>query len=270
MLHLFKQLWFFTCFLLPFGLGAGAAYAQEGAQPGEDTQAANIRILSVGVESIRHYPYYGMCGEEFCGFARDLIDSFAADQGFTIHYVPLPINRLHRAMIDGRIDLKFPASPIWATEEKLGHEIFYTEPVIDFIDGIMSLASTPDKAPLRLGTIRGFTLNKALIAKAGTEQVMEAGTDQDLIQLLIRGRVDGIYSNIAVLNYVLGQEKLATGTLVFRSDLPYQRSSYYVSSREKALVDNFDRWMVEHAGKLTALKAQYELGLSGALTARAR
>ncbi len=241
----------------------------EVAATAQDEGPPRPMVLSVGVENIRHYPYYGMCGREFCGFARDLLDSFAADRGLDLRYMPLPINRLHRAMLDGRIDLKFPASPIWATTEKAGYEIFYSKPVIDFVDGIMSLAGA-DAAPARIGTIRGFTLNQDLLDRAGVERVIEAGTDQDLIQLLLRGRVDGIYSNIAVINHALRQQKLDDGAFVFRSDLPYQRSSYYLSSRQRHLTDSFDAWMAERADTVAALKARYELGASSILSSTAR
>ena len=120
--------------------------------------AAFARIVVVGVETTQQMPYYGMCGEDYCGYGKELLDRFASDMDFTIKYRPMPILRLHRELIDGRIDLKFPASADWQPHLKKNKAIRYSAPLADYIDGVMML-SPPSADIHRLGTIHGFTLD---------------------------------------------------------------------------------------------------------------
>lgn len=221
------------------------------------TSDQTLTSYTIGVENITHLPYYGMCGASYCGYARDLLDAFARDEGLNVHFRSLPIPRLHRALVGGEIDAKFPAHPTWANDAKEGAPILYSDPVITFTDGYLSLPSGTG-LPMKVGTMRGFTLDFS--TQKWSPQIFEANAETDLFRLLQRGRVDAIYTNIGVMTDFLLREKINGNSVVFRRDLPYRRSQYFLSTAtDPLLVSRFNAWMARSSDKLLALQQRYNI-----------
>ncbi|UUZ54518.1 hypothetical protein LP419_40440 [Massilia sp. H-1] len=79
---------------LALGTAGGAAAAEADAP----------RQLTIGVEDLRYYPLHSSNnGSVFSGYARDVLDAFAKQQGYSFRYVPLPINRLYVAFLEGAL-----------------------------------------------------------------------------------------------------------------------------------------------------------------------
>lgn len=255
-------------------LGYGSAAAQPEAttdaaatQPGpkantqEQTQEQARALITVGVENINHLPFYGLCGGDYCGFGRDVIDAFAADKGLGVRYLALPIPRLHRTLADGGVDLKFPANPLWAHHLKEGATIRYSAPVVDFVDGFIMLAGRED-LPRTVSTLRGFTIDLSTIGP-DTPYLMEANAEENLFDLLLRGRIDAVYTNVGVMRHFLRRTGQGTATVSFRRDMPYNRSHYLLSTASRPnLIEDFDAWMANNRDTLDRLKATWQLDFS--------
>lgn len=123
----------------------------------------NLRAFEyvVGVEDVEYYPYWADRDGHYAGFARKLLDRFAESKGYHFVYQPLPVKRLWNTYFSGQVDLKFPDNPHWAKMRKSGYNIVYSQPAVNYIDGVMVL---PGHKGLglerleRLGTIRGTTI----------------------------------------------------------------------------------------------------------------
>jgi len=50
--------------------------------------------IHVGVELQPYQPYSDVENGEYRGYARDLLDAFAAEHGYRFVYMPLPVRRL--------------------------------------------------------------------------------------------------------------------------------------------------------------------------------
>jgi len=82
-------------------------------------------------------PYYqARADNTVSGFARDLLDQFARDEGYTIDFQVYPLNRVQQLQLQGKIDLRFPDSPLWALDKEKGSKIAYSRPIVSYTDGI--------------------------------------------------------------------------------------------------------------------------------------
>lgn len=220
--------------------------------------AAQNNTIVVGVENIMHLPYYGICDTGYCGFGRDLLDAFAEDQGTEIQYRPLPIPRLHRALTTGLIDAKFPANPDWAQDTKKNAPVLYSDPIVLFTDGFLTLPAHQN-SPVKIGTMRGFTIDLSVLGDAPI-RLYEANAEADLYNLLARGRVDAIYTNVDVMRAYLRRENIAEDSILFRRDLPFQNSQYFLSTATKPLLMNaFNKWLEASFDEIQALKKKHHI-----------
>jgi len=233
--------------------------------------------IVVGVENHDYFPHYGMKGEnQFHGVARAILDAFAVWKGIQLTYKPLPVERLFHELVAGDVDLKYPDHPAWGLAVKGKAEIAYSLPVAEFIDGVLL---RPRDKPRQvedikqLATILGFTLPSFWQTRVDSGAVKRIGVkhfDSLLLMALIGERVDGIYANVDVGLYRLQQIKTGkseipipsrlqeSDTLVFAPELPHDRSYYHLSSRaHPELIKEFDRFLVEQAAEVAALKHKY-------------
>jgi ABC-type amino acid transport substrate-binding protein len=225
--------------------------------------------LIVGVENQYYLPVYAYEKGVYQGFARELLDTFAQDQGYRIEYRALPVPRLYASFIAGQVDFKFPDNPRWKQDQRVGKQIVYSEPVLSFVDGV-SLPPNKRKMPLdgikRLGTVGGFT-PWAWIDRieSGKTQLSENSSLEALVRQTLAGRVDGAYASVAVINYQLDHVLKQPGALVFDPSLPNSRDSYYLSSiKRPKVVLEFNAWMRENQDRIAALKTKHavEKGLT--------
>lgn len=226
--------------------------------------------LVVGVEDQHYLPVYSYDNGAYTGFARELLDAFARDRGYVLEYRPLPVPRLYAAFLNGQVDLKFPDNPNWKMDLRQGRAISYSEPVAAFVDGVSVL---PDRLASgvgqvrRLGTMAGFTPWAWLdLVQAGKVSVVENSSFEALVRQTLLGRIDGVYANVAVINYQLDRVVRQPGGLRFDSSLPYSRDHYYLSSiKAPAVVADFNDWMKQNRSRIQAMKQKHavEKGVMG-------
>ncbi len=220
----------------------------------------------VGVEDITYMPHYNWNGQEYGGFARLLLDSFAKDKGHTFSYEPLPIKRLFNAFLSQKsVDFKYPDNPIWSANMREGVDVAYSDPVVEYIDGVFVLPENKGNVDnlKTLGTVLGFTAwdYKGDI-DSGKITVSENSNLESLLKMAIAGRVDAAYCNIAVGRQKL-QEMGQEGKLVFDPALPHTRANYLVSSvKHPEVIKEFNEWMAANAGTIDAMKKKWGVSLA--------
>ncbi|MCJ1879377.1 substrate-binding periplasmic protein [Pseudomonas nitroreducens] len=217
----------------------------------------------VGVENLPFAPHYSTDAQgNYQGFARDVLDLFASSSGISLEYRPLPVDALLPALLSGEVDLKYPDNPDWAPEQKAGKTLRYSQPVTQYVDGVLV-------APERLGQGIGALKRLALVegwTPRGYEVPIQAGQislapSADLRQMVhtaLKRQADGAYFNVVVATYYLDNIRAKPGALVFDPSLPHTRSAFHLSTvRQGDLIQRFDRFLVDHAKEVAALKAKY-------------
>ncbi|WFS62700.1 hypothetical protein LF599_00660 [Pseudodesulfovibrio thermohalotolerans] len=204
--------------------------------------------LTVGVERIDYPPYGSFRQGGYEGFARDLLDSFGIEHGYTMVYVALPVKRLYQEFLDTRtLDLKFPDCEEWNRSKRKGIKIFYSVPVCEYTDGILVKPENLGKgmeAIKTLGVIAG--LKPWLLVPPVDKDAMKVSENVSVSGLLgkgIRDRVDGVYTNLMVASHLL-EERGYKDKLVFDPDLPHATGHYHLSTIDHPLIlREFDEFM---------------------------
>lgn len=217
----------------------------------------------VGVENLAFAPHYSTDAQgNYQGFAREVLDLFASTSGITLEYRPLPVDVLLPALLAGEVDLKYPDNPNWAPEQKAGKTLRYSQPVAEYVDGVLV-------APERLGQGVGVLKTLALVdgwTPRGYEQQVQAGRialapSADLKQMIhsaLKKQADGAYFNVVVATFYLDNIRAKPGALVFDPSLPHTRSAFHLSTvKQDELIERFDRFLIDHAKDVAALKAKY-------------
>lgn len=235
------------CGLLPFLSLAAPASAQNG------------RSFVVGVEQLDYLPAYGIEDGAYIGYARELLDAFAADSGYLFEYRPMPVPRLFASLLAGTVDFKYPDSPNWSRAEKEGREVAYSSPAMVHIDGTVVARARDPESIETLGTVTGFTAWawQDRIDR-GEIHVTENADLTSLIRQVLAGRVDGAYANVAVVKHQLDTVLEQPDSLIYRSDLPFDRGTYHLSTTlHSEVIAAFDAWLEANAEQVARLQEDY-------------
>lgn len=244
-----RALWFIALFASlwqPFVLAAEAEYR-------------------IGVEQVDYYPIYSAVPPEnqYRGYARDLLDLFAARENLHFTYVVLPVRRLAHTYWSGRLDLVFPDNPRWETAHKPAN-VTYSQPVLEFQDVMLVLPERRGQARerfQRLGFVRGFTPWKFQddIA-AGRVVIKEAPNPEGLIRMAFAGYIDAANMARQVAHFHLKRQGHEGALVVEPNLLPLSNSYYHLSSlRHPELILRFNAFLQREQQAVAALKAKYEL-----------
>ena len=196
---------------------------------------------------------------QYLGLGRDILDAFASSQGYDFVYKPYPIKRLTMYLVDGDIDFKFPDHSNWSPDIKEGASIFYSDPVISYVDGVFVKPENKGGGDIRiLGSVLGFTpwdwMEKI---EGGAVALKEARDLGSLVELAITGRIDGAYVNTHVVKHYL-QSSGKLDLLVFDSDLSHVKSEYMMSTAKHGdIVKEFNVWLGNNVELIDILKSKY-------------
>lgn len=107
------------------------------------------KTFIVGVEDHNYYPqyWYDSKKQEYSGYAREVLDLFAKQHNYQLIYKPYPVNRLFTSFINEKVDFKFPDNSYWKSDVKKesGKHIIYSQPVTEYIDGVVVLPENKGK-----------------------------------------------------------------------------------------------------------------------------
>lgn len=250
-------------FVLTLLFGCLAVFLAGG--PSGASAQTSRKSLIVGVEDLDYAPHYTTSSGSFRGFGRAVLDAFASDVGIEFEYRPLPVLRLYNALIEGRVDFKYPDHPTWGRQAKEGVAISYSAPVIGYTDGILLPADRLSR-PLdgrigRLALVRGFTLPESRWPAGRAPAILEFNSFHGAIRAVLEGSADGLFGNVVVVRHILSfNMMMPSTTLSFDPELPHQSGTYHVSTRNySAVLDQFGPWMEKSAGLLATLRRDYRV-----------
>jgi ABC-type amino acid transport substrate-binding protein len=221
-------------------------------------------VYIIGVEDIDYLPYYESANGQYAGFARELLDDFAAEQGIHFEYQPLPINRLYRDFFSQKIDFKFPDNPDWAVSRRKQYNLAYSYLFLPVSDGLFVRAEQSNMTIDELRSITsvlGFYPNLGFEDKIKDQTIgLEKSYDVDgALKQVISGRTDGAFMNIAVARYHLARMN-EPETLKLAERLPTRDSAYALGTiKYPELVKAFDLYLVKKQQTVDALAEKYGL-----------
>lgn len=221
--------------------------------------------FNVGVEATDYLPISKGDSGVYSGYARDLLDAFAAKYGHKFTYKVFPTARLFDEFaVQKSVDFKFPDNPRWNEEVKKGLPVAYSQGAILVTEGLMVLPANKGKPLASIGkiaTMRGFTpwpyLNQISAKKITLNEVntVEAG-----ITMVEAGRVDGIYVSPIPATYIMNEVLKKPGILVFDDKLPNSKNDFSLSSiSHPEVVKQFDEFLTKEKDTVSKLKAKYKI-----------
>lgn len=221
--------------------------------------------LTVGVTGVDQLPIANGNSESglYEGFARELLDDFAAKNGHVMHYRPLPILRLYDQFLYKQVlQLKFPDNPLWRTDLRRDLPVAYSQPLLWVSEGLAVLPGNIGRKLETLkviGAVRGYTPYPYLQAIATQQlKLLETSDLQALVALALNGRVDAIYVNATVLNYYLTQQLKQPHALLLDSTLPLIDTSFHVSSiSNPEILRQLDQYLLSERQSVARLRAKY-------------
>ena len=221
----------------------------------------------IGVEDLEYYPIYAKREGEYAGFARELLDMFADASGHTFEYKILPIKRLYNDFLDQKFDLKFPDSSYWQADAKKGKNVIYSDPVLEYIDGVLVAPGNLGKGLSNLKTLgspRGFSPYEYLDdVKAKKISLKEGNTLKSLLKMAESNRIDGVYFNIIVARYFLEHTTFNDDLVIFDKGLPHTRAHYHLSTiKHPELMKQFNDFLANNKAEVATLKAKYNVTLN--------
>lgn len=221
----------------------------------------------VGVELQPYQPYYSLESGEYRGYARDLLDAFAADQGHRFIYVALPVKRLQSDFLSGKLDFKYPDHPHWNRERKQGRTVHYSAATAPYQDGVLVLPAYLGQGKARiklLGTQLGFTPWPFLAdIESGQIALTQTNRIDSLLKMALAGRVDAVYLNPLVARHALVAAGLPGDALVLDRGLPQVEDHYYLSSlRHPEVIAAFDAFLRAHPALLRRIGDKYAIDWS--------
>ncbi|MEX6500658.1 substrate-binding periplasmic protein [Pseudomonas zhanjiangensis] len=226
--------------------------------------AVQAQTYRVGVELQGYPPFYSIQGEQYQGYARDLLDAFATSQGHRFVYVALPLKRLLNDFLAGKLDFKYPDRPQWSTEQKRGHLLYYSAATVAYTDAVLVPPARlgQGKARIRvLGTLRGFTPGPYLEdIQSRRMGLIETNSIDSLLKMALAGRVDAAFVNPLVARHALVAAGLPADSLVPDPSLAAVEDYYYLSSQKHPqVIAAFDAFLRSHPEQLQRLRHRYAI-----------
>lgn len=223
--------------------------------------SAQAKEFVVGVEDVSYYPLYDFPSGRG-GYTKDLLDEFGRQYGHKFVYLPLPIKRFSRWLIEHQIDFKYPDNIRWNPDGKVYKDFVYSDATISLVAGTLTLAEKYKKRDQIkvLGTLLGFHPTQWIKEiKAGDVKLYEHSSTLVLIQQVLRGHVDGIDLEPSVVNYHLKLLGKADALRV-NKDLSFEVYNYYLSTiRHKDVIAQFNEFLKRNQPFLKKLRTKYQI-----------
>ncbi len=218
----------------------------------------------IGVEQQSYAPFFSIQDGQYQGYARELLDAFAASRGDRFVYVALPVKRLLSDFLAGKLDFKYPDHPQWRLAQKQGHRLYYSAATAPYRDGVLVPPARLGQGKERirvLGTLRGFTPWPYLDDIASKRMsLIEANHIDSLLKMALAGRVDAVYLNPLVARDALRAEGLPSDALVLDPALAHVDGHYLLSSQlHPEVIAAFDAFLRAQPALLQRLRHKYAL-----------
>tara|TARA_R110002167_G_scaffold91842_3_gene246956 strand:+ start:59 stop:850 length:792 start_codon:yes stop_codon:yes gene_type:complete len=218
----------------------------------------------VGSENINYYPHYKFVSNQTDkGYVWAVLHAFAKDSGHSFEYKAFPIKRLHRELLEGRIDFSYPDNPSWQSKERDQTGKIFSDSFITSYGNTMVLATRKSQDLTDFETVavpHGFTsvMYAELVAK-NRIQLLEVPDALTALKLVLMERVDGADVEYNVANYLLHQQGLK-GALIHDMSLPSDPVTFHLSTRKHPIIiKQLNQFLSSNTALLKDLKVAYQL-----------
>lgn len=209
--------------------------------------AENKKTYIIGVEDYISYPYQTSVNGNYYGIYREILDEFAKSENIKFIYEPYKIKDLYTNLYTERIDFKFPDNPVWRSPQKEKFKIIYTDFLGHYIDAIFVRKEDLNK---NLNELEKFGVAEDIILwtlinknKEGKVNIVHAKNCAELLSMLERKEINGIFCNYSVMKYLLKDSALQN-EIVINLDLPFIDNYYYISTiSHPDIVKKFNIWI---------------------------
>ena len=215
----------------------------------------------VGVEDVSYYPLFDF-GQGRESYAKELIDEFGRQYGHTFTYLPLPIKRFSKWLIEEQIDFKYPDNVRWNASQTAHETFIFSDSTIRLVAGTITVADKPmPKDRLKvLGTLLGFYptlwINEI---KRKEVTLYESSATLVLLQNVLRGQVDAIDIEPSVVMHHL--KRLGRpNALALNTNYKFEVYDYYLSTiRHGDVIAEFNQFLKDNQAYLIKLRKKYEI-----------
>ncbi|MBU1309880.1 MAG: transporter substrate-binding domain-containing protein [Gammaproteobacteria bacterium] len=216
----------------------------------------------VGTEDINFYPHYNFTSSDSSGFANEVLQLFASKHGYQFSFQPLPVKRLYHEL-DGLVDFIYPDNPNWAKYQSVQASRSFSDPLIYNLGTTMVLAADKDISLSQfrtLAVIHGFTPTAWLNLRSQHRfKFYEVPNAISAVNLVLKGELQGADVEYNVAQHILRTQQ-QEGALVVASQLPMTRVSFHLSTmRHPLILQQFNRFLLNHQADIAALKHKYQL-----------
>jgi ABC-type amino acid transport substrate-binding protein len=219
--------------------------------------------FTVGVEGTDYMPIAKGDGAAYSGYAKDLLDAFAAKSGHTFTYKPMPVARLwDEFLVQKSLDFKFPDNGYWNGDAKKGIKVTYSSGLVAVTEGLLVAPASKGKGSVsKIVTLRGFTpfpyLDQIKDKKVALTEVNSADAAINMVEA---GRVDGVYLGVLAGNYIMAEVMKKPGVLVYDDKLPNSKNDFSLSTISRPeVIAQMNEFLSKEKDTVAKLKAKYKI-----------
>ena len=226
-------------------------------------QNSQAQEFFIGVEDISYYPLYEFKTNRNT-FSKELLNSFAASKGYKFTYLPLPLKRFERWLIEEKIDFKYPDNSRWYSNTLLKEKFTFSKSTIKLVAGTTVLKSSlkNNKSEFKhIGTLLGFYpttwINQI---RNGQVKLYEDVSTKILIQQLLAKNIDGIDIEPSVIRYYLEELGESTDVAVIDKKYDYEVYDYHFSTiKHPEIIKEFNEFLSSNKALLAELNRKYKI-----------
>jgi len=217
----------------------------------------------IGVEDVSYYPLYEFKSNRNT-HTRELLDTFADSQGYKFTYLPLPVKRFERWLVEDRIDFKYPDNSRWYANRNTAKNFTFSEPTIKLVAGTSVLKSSLNKSKSEfksIGTLLGFYPTHWIEPiKNGQVKLYEDVSTKLLVQQLIAGHIDGIDIEPSVIHYYLEELGKPPDTSIIDRKYKYDVYDFHFSTiKHPEIINEFNEFLRNNKVLLEQLNKKYKI-----------
>lgn len=218
----------------------------------------------IGVSEIDYLPHSALINGRYVGFARELFDLFAAEHDLTPEYRPYPRRRQVQALLEQEVDFIYPDDVFWEYTQKLGFSVIYSEPVTKYVNGVSvrpEALGRPIEEIRTLGVLSGTAPYPWRVRiTSGETEIRENPRMTPLILQTLKGRVDGLFADAAVVQWRLASNLGQPDALVFDPSLPYLLGTYHLSTISGVpILTRFNTWLRANRERIDGMRTNRKL-----------
>ena len=215
------------------------------------------------MEDVPYYPLFDFKSNKQT-HTRELLDIFAKSKGYKFTYLPLPIKRFERWLLEERIDFKYPDNERWHGDKTLKEKFYFSKSTLKLVAGTSVLPNFLNKDPKALksvGTLLGFyptTWIKRI--KSGQVTLHEEVSTRLLVRQILNKHIDSIDIEPSVIRYYLKQLNQPMNAIVIDKRFRYDVYDYHLSTiKYPTIIKEFNLFLKNNQPLLKQLNKKYNI-----------